>query len=285
MLFGWNQHCSCADGTVVSVENHPSLTHASLLDPNGIQYQFKSENGQIQQHEGDGTVAVTTGTALVSQQVAQAIISNNPYQSANGSASPTGGAENQFYVMMSPQEVLSQQGQGQRTLAPRTHQFSPKLEGARTMRDEKRRATHNEDVRLWCSGETEEGQDQQLDRKVIQDHPRLLHGQHQAGPGGHSLLLCNYIKVLAHLAPDCWSKSAVWGWQQSKGGILAKACDYIAELRAGCARVPELTKELEQAKLENQVLHQQCENIKTQNKLLLNLIQQHGISLENFEIS
>lgn len=48
-----------------------------------------------------------------------------------------------FYVMMSPQDVLQT---SQRALAPRTHQYSPKLEGGRTARDERRRATHNEGI-------------------------------------------------------------------------------------------------------------------------------------------
>ena len=46
----------------------------------------------------------------------------------------------QFYVMMSPQEVL----QGQRNIAPRTGFTTPKVEGARSGRDDRRRATHNE---------------------------------------------------------------------------------------------------------------------------------------------
>ena len=41
--------------------------------------------------------------------------------------------------MMSPQDVL----QGQRQIAPRTS-FSPKIEGGRSTRDDRRRATHNE---------------------------------------------------------------------------------------------------------------------------------------------
>ena len=46
----------------------------------------------------------------------------------------------QFYVMMSPQDVL----QGQRTIAPRAHGVSPRIEVPRGGRDERRRATHNE---------------------------------------------------------------------------------------------------------------------------------------------
>ncbi|XP_074653060.1 upstream stimulatory factor-like isoform X2 [Tubulanus polymorphus] len=55
-----------------------------------------------------------------------------------GQVSAAGG---QFYVMMSPPDVL--QGPS-RSIAPRTHSYTPKMEGARTTRDERRRATHNE---------------------------------------------------------------------------------------------------------------------------------------------
>ncbi|NWS86434.1 USF1 factor, partial [Toxostoma redivivum] len=48
----------------------------------------------------------------------------------------------QFFVMMSPQEVLP--GGAQRSIAPRAHPYSPKSEAPRATRDEKRRAQHNE---------------------------------------------------------------------------------------------------------------------------------------------
>lgn len=44
--------------------------------------------------------------------------------------------------MMSPQDVMNTT---QRTIAPRT-QYNPKVDGTRTVRDERRRATHNEGV-------------------------------------------------------------------------------------------------------------------------------------------
>lgn len=53
----------------------------------------------------------------------------------------------QFYVMMSPQEVL----QGQRNIAPRTGFTTPKVEGARSGRDDRRRATHNEGNTHLCA--------------------------------------------------------------------------------------------------------------------------------------
>ncbi|XP_022257577.1 upstream stimulatory factor-like [Limulus polyphemus] len=118
---------------------------------------------------------VTTAGALIGQQVAQTIITN--YSSPNGDISPTSDAQTtdarfayfpavsgaitdggvtttqpesatltasspgQFYVMMSPQDVLQP---SQRTIAPRTHQCSPKLDVTRTVKDEQRKATHNE---------------------------------------------------------------------------------------------------------------------------------------------
>lgn len=52
--------------------------------------------------------------------------------------------------MMSPQEVL----QGQRNIAPRTG-FTPKVEGVRTGRDDRRRATHNEGNDFYEPWETD----------------------------------------------------------------------------------------------------------------------------------
>jgi hypothetical protein len=48
--------------------------------------------------------------------------------------------------MMSPQDVLQA---GQRTIAPRTG-ITPRIEGGRNTRDERRRATHNEGMSPNC---------------------------------------------------------------------------------------------------------------------------------------
>ncbi|XP_076216146.1 upstream stimulatory factor 1 isoform X4 [Aptenodytes patagonicus] len=73
--------------------------------------------------------AGTTATAVVTTQNSEALL---------GQPTPTG----QFFVMMSPQEVL--QGGAQRSITPRAHPYSPKSEAPRATRDEKRRAQHNE---------------------------------------------------------------------------------------------------------------------------------------------
>ena len=51
-------------------------------------------------------------------------------------------------MMMSPQDVL----QGQRNIAPRTT-FAPKIEGGRSSRDDRRRATHNEGIVVIAPGD------------------------------------------------------------------------------------------------------------------------------------
>lgn len=78
---------------------------------------------------GDGAGGTTSGStaAVVTTQGSEALL---------GQATPPG--TGQFFVMMSPQEVL--QGGSQRSIAPRTHPYSPKSEAPRTTRDEKRRA-------------------------------------------------------------------------------------------------------------------------------------------------
>ncbi|XP_064471698.1 upstream stimulatory factor 2-like isoform X2 [Ornithodoros turicata] len=232
-----------------------SVTSQALLDPS-IQYQFRTENGQGVTYRvvqvapetvtGDAVAAggtqVVTSAALVGQQVAQAIISS-PFANANGSSSPT--AEGQFYVMMSPQDVLQTTP---RTLAPRTHQFSQKSEGNRTARDERRRATHNEVER------------RRRDK------------------------INNWIVKLSKIIPDCSSDLNKSGQQSSvhlhsKGGILAKACDYIQDLRNANARLPDILKENERLAVDVELLRQQCEELKSTNQILKAHLQQHGITI------
>lgn len=248
-------HSDVAEGVEVDSQGAAAalVPAQALLDPN-IQYQFRTENGQgggvtyrvvqvaaaPEAAEAGGQVVTTA--ALVGQQVAQAIISS-PFAAttANGGSSPTaeGG---QFYVMMSPQDVLQT---APRSLAPRAHSFSSKNEGNRTARDERRRATHNEVER------------RRRDK------------------------INNWIVKLSKIIPDCSSDLNKSGQQSSvhlhsKGGILAKACDYIQELRASAARLPELLKENERLALELELQRQQSDQLRATNQLLKAHLQQNG---------
>lgn len=80
---------------------------------------------------------VTTASAIGSITTGAWPTDNSLAQGAWPTDSSMG--QGQFYVMMSPQDVL----QGQRNIAPRTG-FTPKIEGGRSSRDDRRRATHNE---------------------------------------------------------------------------------------------------------------------------------------------
>lgn len=65
-------------------------------------------------------------------------------------------------------------------------------------------------------------------------------------------------------------------YSQSKGGILAKACDYIQELRNSCARLPDVLKENERLNIDLDNLRQQYEELKNENQALRAHIQQQG---------
>ncbi|XP_006037824.1 upstream stimulatory factor 2 isoform X1 [Alligator sinensis] len=161
-------------------------------------------------------------------------------QTTDQSLAQAGG---QFYVMMTPQDVL--QTGTQRTIAPRTHPYSPKMDGTRTPRDERRRAQHNEVER------------RRRDK------------------------INNWIVQLSKIIPDCNADNSKTG--ASKGGILSKACDYIRELRQTNQRMQETFKEAERLQMDNDLLRQQIEELKNENSLLRAQLQQHGI--EKLEVN
>ncbi|KAK1879966.1 Upstream stimulatory factor 2 [Dissostichus eleginoides] len=165
----------------------------------------------------------------------------------------TGG---QFYVMMSPTEVLQA---APRTLAPRTHTYTAdlgesemlqhgssnwKVEGPRAPRDERRRAQHNEGMYL-------------VERRRRDK-------------------INNWIVTLSKIIPDCSLDSRTGA---SKGGILSKACDYIRELRQSNQRLQESYKEVERVEMDNELLRQQIEELKNDNALLRAQLQQHGVEV------
>uniref|UniRef100_A0A3B3R1B5 Upstream transcription factor 2, c-fos interacting n=1 Tax=Paramormyrops kingsleyae TaxID=1676925 RepID=A0A3B3R1B5_9TELE len=166
-------------------------------------------------------------TATVSDGTATAV---SVQAAADPSLTQAGG---QFYVMMTPPDVL--QSGTPRTIAPRTHPYSTKIDGPRTPRDERRRAQHNEVER------------RRRDK------------------------INNWIVTLSKIIPDCSMDSSKTGAvsrpasdgrdeasrAESKGGILSKACDYIRELRQNNQRLHESYKEVERVQVDNELLRQQ----------------------------
>nr|KAF6414719.1 upstream transcription factor 1 [Molossus molossus] len=257
------------EGAVATGEDPTSVAIASIQssatfpDPN-VKYVFRTENGgqvmyrviQVSegqldgQTEGTGAISGYPATQSMTQAVIQGAFTSDDGVDTEGSAAEThytyfpgtavgDGAAGQFFVMMSPQEVL--QGGSQRSIAPRTHPYSPKSEAPRTTRDEKRRAQHNEVER------------RRRDK------------------------INNWIVQLSKIIPDCSMESTKSG--QSKGGILSKACDYIQELRQSNHRLSEELQGLDQLQLDNDVLRQQVEDLKNKNLLLRAQLRHHGVEV------
>ncbi|KAK2844911.1 hypothetical protein Q5P01_011570 [Channa striata] len=262
-----------------------SVQQAAQFGDHNIQYQFRTESGQVtyrvvqvtDQHaegrdDGGGAVSVVSAAAFTGapQAVAQAVI-QNPFSnggspageavggetrfayfpatavsdgtvSVQAATDPTltqSGATGQFYVMMSPSDVI--QTGTPRTIAPRTQPYPTKMDGPRTPRDERRRAQHNEVER------------RRRDK------------------------INNWIVTLSKIIPDCNMDSTKTG--ASKGGILSKACDYIRELRQSNQRLQESLKEVERIQMDNELCRQQIEELKNENALLRAQLQQHGIEI------
>ncbi|XP_029591787.1 upstream stimulatory factor 2 isoform X2 [Salmo trutta] len=235
---------------------------------------------------GDGTGAVSVVSTAAFTGVQQAV-ARNPFSNGGSPAGETVGGETrfayfpaatvsvsdgaatavsvqadptltqaggQFYVMMSPPDVL--QAGTPRTIAPRTHTYTTdhgeneilqhgssnwKMDGPRAPRDERRRAQHNEVER------------RRRDK------------------------INNWIVTLSKIIPDCNIDSTKTG--ASKGGILSKACDYIRELRQNNQRLQDSFKEVLRVQADNELLKQQIEEMKNDNALLRAQLQQHGIEI------
>jgi len=198
--------------------------------------------GQIQQVISPGDSAIgTVGVDSASQDGARYTY----YPAVQTNENNQGG---QFYVMMSPQEVIPVTGgnSAPRIIAPRAQTLSTKSESSRSTRDERRRATHNEVER------------RRRDK------------------------INTWIMKIAAVVPDCQMDQSKQG--TSKGGVLSKALDHIVKLRQENDRMRENMKEQERVLVENQVLRQQVEKLRQENSILqanLNLHMRQGEQMED----
>uniref|UniRef100_H2ZV69 Upstream stimulatory factor 1 n=1 Tax=Latimeria chalumnae TaxID=7897 RepID=H2ZV69_LATCH len=232
-LDGQSEGTTAVSGFPASAQ---SMTHAVIQGAFSNGDGTETESPTAETHytyfpTGAMTEAGSTTAAVVTTQGSEALLG----QAAT--ATTAFAVIGQFFVMMSPQEVL--QGGTQRSIAPRTQPYSPKTEVTRTTRDEKRRAQHNEVER------------RRRDK------------------------INNWIVQLSKIIPDCSADNTKTG--QSKGGILSKACDYIQELRQSNLRLTEDIKTLDRLQMDNDLLRQQVEELKTKNLLLRAQLRQHGV--------
>jgi len=90
----------------------------------------------------------------------------------------------------------------------------------------------------------------------------------------------HWIMKLGNLIPDCnnWNRKFAGGKHaQSKSGILAQACENLAETRNTNQRLVESLQQSEGVYAENERLSSQIEQLQQENALLNQQLQNHGI--------
>lgn len=137
----------------------------------------------------------------------------------------------QYYVIGSSQDVLGRQmSQRAQIIDARTLGRVTGISSKAAVRDEKKRATHNE---------------------VERRRRDKING---------------WINKLAKIVPTCNEESTKQG--QSKGGILAKACEYINELRTTNCRLASTLKEHENTAEELDLLRREINELRNENLML-----------------
>lgn len=210
--------------------------HDPLMESNCIQYRVAGGEGSIPLRLVSDPEP-STSSATGTNNV-QAVL-----------ASPLNG---QFYVIGSPTEVLGPVGQ--RNIAPRTFSLESSGSGgsgivsnhsASTSKEEKqgnRRATHNEverrrrdNINQWIM-------------KLGKLIPPEMGGIDNSQGGKHHA--------------------------QSKGGILAKACEYLADTRNTNENLRDSLKALQEVTADNDRLTSQVQRLQRENELLREQLQQ-----------
>jgi len=235
----------------------PQLFDATQHAPQ-LHYQLKTENGQVtyrvvqvQQQQQDnsnsgGNVSSNATHALVSH--APSLSNVSTAQSAVAQAIIAHG--NPFVSGASSASVVSNDGSGgpfyvmmapsQELVSAASTQRNVREVVPRVARDE-RRATHNEVER------------RRRDK------------------------INSWIIKLAKVVPDCAQDHTKQG--QSKGGILAKATEYIQELSMENSRMQEIVKENELLNNELDAVRSQFVDAKNENRRLRSLLARSGVTL------
>ncbi|CAL4071569.1 unnamed protein product, partial [Meganyctiphanes norvegica] len=212
----------------------PEAEHAGTLAYRVVQFSGDGVEASLPQGSGGGVP-----TLLTTQQVngspsdseTRLALITSPGDSQTDGTQAVVVSGGQFYIVSDASNVLSPTGT-QRSLAPRTSDqvITPRLGG--NTREEKRRVTHNEVER------------RRRDK------------------------INTWITRLAKIIPDCpesHSKNS-----QSKGGILAKACDHIHDLRIQNEQLQERLKDHQRREMDYDILKQEVDVLKNENAALKN---------------
>lgn len=260
-----------------------SVQQAAAFGDHNIQYQFRTEGGQVtyrvvqvtDQHlegrdDGGGAVSVVSTAAFTGapQAVAQAVI-QNPFSNGGSPAGEAVGGETRFAYFPATavsDGTVSVQAATDPTLTQPGGQFYVMMSPT--------------DVIQTGTPRTIAPRTQPYPAKM--DGPRTprderRRAQHNEVERRRRDKINNWIVTLSKIIPDCSMDSTKTG--ASKGGILSKACDYIRELRQSNQRLQESLKEVERIQVDNELCRQQIEELKNENALLRAQLQQHGIEM------
>ncbi|GAA6220434.1 upstream stimulatory factor 2-like isoform X2 [Lates japonicus] len=260
-----------------------SVQQAAAFGDHNIQYQFRTEGGQVtyrvvqvtDQHlegrdDGGGAVSVVSTAAFTGapQAVAQAVI-QNPFSNGGSPAGEAVGGETRFAYFPATavsDGTVSVQAAADPTLTQAGGQFYVMMTPP--------------DVIQAGTPRTIAPRTQPYPTKM--DGPRTprderRRAQHNEVERRRRDKINNWIVTLSKIIPDCSMDSTKTG--ASKGGILSKACDYIRELRQSNQRLQESLKEVERIQVDNELCRQQIEELKNENALLRAQLQQHGIEM------
>ncbi|XP_030605908.1 upstream stimulatory factor 2 isoform X2 [Archocentrus centrarchus] len=260
-----------------------SVPQAAAFGDHNIQYQFRTEGGQVtyrvvqvtDQHldgrdDAGGAVSVVSTAAFAGapQAVAQAVI-QNPFSNGGSPAGEAVGGETRFAYFPATavsDGTVSVQAATDPTLTQAGGQFYVMMTPP--------------DVIQTGTPRTIAPRTQPYPAKM--DGPRTprderRRAQHNEVERRRRDKINNWIVTLSKIIPDCNMDSTKTG--ASKGGILSKACDYIRELRQSNQRLQESLKEVERIQMDNELCRQQIEELKNENALLRAQLQQHGIEM------
>ncbi|XP_034095718.1 upstream stimulatory factor 2 isoform X2 [Gymnodraco acuticeps] len=275
-------------------EEHTAVTIASVqqaaaFGDHNIQYQFRTDGGQVtyrvvqvtDQHldgrdDGGGAVSVVSTAAFAGspQAVAQAVI-QNPFSNGGSPAGETVGGETRFAYFPATavsDGTVSVQAAADPTLTQTGGQFYVMMTPPDVIQTGTQRiiAPRTQSYPAKMDGP-----------RTPRDERRRA--QHNEVERRRRDKINNWIVTLSKIIPDCNMDSAKTGASslssQSKGGILSKACDYIRDLRQSNQRLQESVKEVDRIQVDNDLCRQQIEELKNENALLRAQLQQHGIEM------
>ncbi|XP_041844079.1 upstream stimulatory factor 2 isoform X1 [Melanotaenia boesemani] len=273
-----------------------SVQQAAAFGDHNIQYQFRTEGGQVtyrvvqvtDQHldgrdDAGGAVSVVSTAAFAGapQAVAQAVI-QNPFSNGGSPAGEAVGGETRFAYFPATavsDGTVSVQAATDPTLTQAGGQFYVMMTPPDVIPTGTQR-TIAPRTQPYPTDENELLQHEGLNWKM--DGPRTprderRRAQHNEVERRRRDKINNWIVTLSKIIPDCNMDSTKTG--ASKGGILSKACDYIRELRQSNQRLQESLKEVERIQVDNELCRQQIEELKNENALLRAQLQQHGIEM------